>query len=65
METPYRNEKLLEDLKRVLDKETKLCIAYNLTQPGEFIKTMSMYRWNKTNISFHKKPAIFIIHKQG
>lgn len=64
METPYRNEKLLEDLKNVLDKETKLCIAYDLTQPGEFIKTMSMSLWKKTNINFHKKPAIFIIQKQ-
>ena len=63
METPYRNEKLLEDLKHVLDKETKLCIAYDLTQPGEFIKTMSMTLWKKTNINFHKKPAIFIIQK--
>ncbi len=63
METPYRNEKLLEDLKRLLDKETKLCIAYNLNQSGEFIKTMSVGVWNKTKIFFHKKPAIFIIHK--
>jgi 16S rRNA (cytidine1402-2'-O)-methyltransferase len=65
METPYRNEKLLEDLKRVLGRETKLCIAYDLTQPGEFIKTMDMNLWKKKNIRFHKKPAIFIIHKQG
>lgn len=65
METPYRNEKLLEDLKRVLNMETNLCIAYDLTQPGEFIKTMDMNLWKKTNIHFHKRPAIFIIHKQG
>ena len=65
METPYRNEKLLENLKRVLDSETNLCIAYDLTQPGEFIKTMDMGLWKKTNMSFHKRPAIFIIHKQG
>jgi 16S rRNA (cytidine1402-2'-O)-methyltransferase len=64
METPYRNEKLLEDLKRVLDSETNLCIAYDLTQPGEFIKTMDMNLWKKKNIHFHKRPAIFIIHKQ-
>ena len=64
METPYRNEKLLEDLKRVLDRETNLCIAYDLTQPGEFIKTMDMNLWKKKNIHFHKRPAIFIIHKQ-
>ena len=65
METPYRNEKLLEDLKRILDSETNLCIAYDLTQPSEFIKTLDIGQWKKKYISFHKKPAIFIIHKQG
>jgi 16S rRNA (cytidine1402-2'-O)-methyltransferase len=65
METPYRNEKLLEDLKKTLDRETKLCIAYELTQPDEFIKTMTVTEWNKTKLHFHKKPAIFIIHKEG
>ncbi|MDB2521146.1 SAM-dependent methyltransferase [Flavobacteriaceae bacterium] len=65
METPYRNEKLLEDLKQTLERETKLCIAYELTQPDEFIKTMTVGEWNKTKLHFHKKPAIFIIHKPG
>ena len=65
METPYRNEKLLEDLKQTLERETKLCIAYELTQPDEFIKTMTVGEWNKIKLHFHKKPAIFIIHKPG
>ncbi|MEC7124943.1 MAG: SAM-dependent methyltransferase, partial [Bacteroidota bacterium] len=64
METPYRNEKLLEDLKRILDSKTNLCIAYDLTQSSEFIKTLDIGQWKKKYISFHKKPAIFIIHKQ-
>ena len=63
METPYRNKKLLEDLKQVLNTETQLCIAFQLTQADEFIKTMNIGLWKKTKISFHKKPAIFIIHK--
>jgi 16S rRNA (cytidine1402-2'-O)-methyltransferase len=63
METPYRNEKLLEDLKQVLHTETQLCIAFQLTQADEFIKTRNIGLWKKTKISFHKKPAIFIIHK--
>ena len=65
METPYRNEKLLEDLKHILDSETNLSIAYDLTQSSEFIKTLNMGQWKNKYISFHKKPAIFIIHKQG
>ncbi|MEK9604311.1 MAG: SAM-dependent methyltransferase [Flavobacteriaceae bacterium] len=63
METPYRNEKLLEDIKQVLNPQTQLCIAYQLTQADEFIKTMSVGLWKKTKINFHKKPAIFILHK--
>ncbi len=65
METPYRNEKLLKDLKKTLDWETKLCIAYELTQPDEFIKTMTVREWKQKKLHFHKKPAIFIIHKEG
>ena len=64
METPYRNEKLLEDLKRILDRETNLCIAYDLTQPGEFIKTMDIRPVEEKIHPFSQKPAIFIIHKQ-
>lgn len=63
METPYRNEKLLEDIKQVLNPQTHLCIAYQLTQADEFIKTKSVGLWKKTKINFHKKPAIFILHK--
>jgi 16S rRNA (cytidine1402-2'-O)-methyltransferase len=65
METPYRNEKLLEDLKQVLNQNTQLCIAYELTQAEEFVKTMNVELWKKTKINFHKKPAIFIIHQQA
>ncbi len=65
METPYRNEKLLEDLKQVLNTETQLCIAYQLTQSEEFVKTMKVSMWEKIKISFHKKPSIFIIHNQS
>ena len=63
IETPYRNEKLFKDLKIVLDSQTKLCIACELTQPEEFINTMSVGKWRRKKISFHKKPAIFILHK--
>ncbi len=65
METPYRNEKLLEDLKMVLSPETQLCIAYELTQKEEWIKTMPVKVWKKTKISLRKKPAIFIIHQEA
>ena len=64
METPYRNEKLFEELKLILDSKTKLSIAFELTQPEEFINTMSVAMWRKTKIRIHKKPAIFTLHKE-
>ena len=54
METPYRNEKLLEDLKQVLNHNTQLCIAYELTQAEEFVKTMNVGLWKKTKINFEE-----------
>jgi 16S rRNA (cytidine1402-2'-O)-methyltransferase len=49
----------------VLNQNTQLCIAYELTQAEEFVKTMNVELWKKTKINFHKKPAIFIIHQQA
>lgn len=63
IETPYRNEKMIEDLLQVLSNETRLCIAADITLATEFIKTMSVHDWKKQKISLHKKPAIFILHK--
>lgn len=63
IETPYRNEKMFADLKATLTPTTNLCIAADITLPTEFIKTLSIQNWKKTNPDLHKKPAIFIIQK--
>lgn len=64
IEAPYRNEKLLMDLIDSLSAETMLCIAYNITELNEFIKTYTISDWKKKTLNFHKKPAIFIFHKK-
>lgn len=63
IETPYRNNKLMEDILQALQPNTLLCIACDLTLPTEFIKTLRVADWKKTNIDLHNRPAIFIIHK--
>lgn len=63
IETPYRNEKMLADLKASLSPNTNLCIAADITLPSEYIKTMSIKDWKHQQPDLHKKPAIFIIHK--
>ena len=63
IETPYRNNKLLEDLLQILQPNTHLCIATDITLPTEFIKTLRVADWKKIKVDLHNRPTIFIIHK--
>lgn len=63
IETPYRNMKMLNDLSSVLQPQTRVCVACDLTLPTEFIKTMSAKDWKHNKEDLHKRPAIFIIQK--
>lgn len=63
IETPYRNNKFLEDLCNTLNGNTNICVACDITLPSEFIKTMSANNWKKNNVDLHKRPTLFIIHK--
>lgn len=63
IETPYRNDKMLDDLKTILSDNTKLCIACDITLTTEFIATKTITEWRKKEISLHKRPTIYIIQK--
>ena len=63
IETPYRNNSVLEDLYKTLNPDTKICVACDLTLPTEYIKTQTAKQWKHSKLDFHKRPAIFIIHK--
>lgn len=63
IETPYRNNKMLEDICNSLHANTRVCVASEITLPSEFIKTKTVIDWKRTSIDLHKKPTIFIIHK--
>lgn len=63
IETPYRNNKLLEDILQTLQPNTNLCIACDITLPTEYIKTMPVSLWKKQQVDLHNRPTIFIIHK--
>ena len=63
IETPYRNEKLLFQLKSALTPSTMLCVAADLTLPTEYIRTMTAEEWKKESPNLHKRPCIFILHK--
>lgn len=63
IETPYRNNKLLEDILQTLQPNTHLCVAADITLPTEYIKTMKVSEWKKATIDLHNRPTIFIVHK--
>ena len=63
IETPYRNNKMLEDLMQALQPSTHLCIASDITLATEFIKTLRIADWKKEKIDLHNRPTIFIVHK--
>ena len=64
METPYRNNQLLEDLIKFLNPNTKLCIAANINHPTEeFIKTLKISDWKTQKPDLHKIPAVFVLGK--
>lgn len=63
MDTPYRNQKLLDELISVCKFDTMLCIACNITAKDEFIKTLPLAEWKNRKTDINKKPAIFVLGK--
>ena len=63
IETPYRNNKMLEDIIKSCRATTRLCIASNLTCEDEYIKTKSIKEWMGKLPDLSKKPSIFLIYK--
>jgi 16S rRNA (cytidine1402-2'-O)-methyltransferase len=61
METPYRNNKLMEELAATLHPDTKLCIAVDITLDTEFIATKTIAQWRNEHVDLHKRPTIFLI----
>ena len=62
IETPYRNNQLIETILKTCKPTTKLCIASELTGTNEYIKTKKVADWKKEKTDFHKKPVIFLLY---
>lgn len=63
METPFRNNQLLDDLLKTCNPQTLLCIASNINAENEFIKTKSIAAWRKEQVDLHKQPTVFVLYK--
>jgi 16S rRNA (cytidine1402-2'-O)-methyltransferase len=64
METPYRNNQLLEAIYKCLSPNTRLCIASYINHPTEeFIQTKKLSDWQKQKPDLHKIPTVFVLGK--
>jgi len=63
IETPYRNNKILEDIGTILHHDTRVCVACDLTLPTEYIKTTTAGEWKNIKVDLHKRPTIFLVHR--
>lgn len=61
IETPYRNNQLLETILRACMPATRLCIAAELTSEKEWVKTMTIKDWKNSIPDLHKKPTVFLL----
>jgi 16S rRNA (cytidine1402-2'-O)-methyltransferase len=62
IETPYRNNQLLEALIKTCQPHTKICVAVDLTAPTEKIQTKTVQQWKGALPQLHKRPAIFLMY---
>ena len=63
IETPFRNNHMLEDLCKYCQASTELVIATNISTESESIIRDSIKNWRKKNLNLNKKPSVFLIHK--
>jgi 16S rRNA (cytidine1402-2'-O)-methyltransferase len=61
METPYRNQKLIEAIIAVCNDNTRLCIASDITLESEAIRTMTIAEWKRNLPSLNDKLAVFVM----
>jgi 16S rRNA (cytidine1402-2'-O)-methyltransferase len=62
IETPYRNNQLVDALLKTCKPSTKLCIAVDLTGKNEWVKTKTIAEWKKNIPDIHKRLAIFLVY---
>lgn len=62
IETPYRNNRLIAELSRVLPGKMLLCVASDVTGSRQSIRTMPLSRWSTTEYDYDKTPTIFLLY---
>jgi 16S rRNA (cytidine1402-2'-O)-methyltransferase len=63
IETPYRNNKMVDEIMKHCKPQTKLCIAANITCEDEYIKTRTIKEWKGKVPDLSKTPCIFLLYQ--
>lgn len=62
IETPYRNQAMMDAILQSCHEQTQLCIACDVSLPSEMIVTKSIASWKTSPpIDIHKRPCLFLI----
>jgi 16S rRNA (cytidine1402-2'-O)-methyltransferase len=63
IETPYRNQQMMEALIEICRSQTRICLAVNLTMPDEMILTRTVEQWKQMKWpEIQKKPTVFLLY---
>lgn len=62
IETPYRNNKLIAELCRVLPPAMRLCVAADITGQAQSIITRPLSEWASATYDYAKTPTIFLLY---
>jgi 16S rRNA (cytidine1402-2'-O)-methyltransferase len=62
IETPYRNRAMFDAILQACLPTTRLCVATDLTLPGESIQTRTIAQWKKqTPPEIERRPTVFLL----
>ena len=64
IETPFRNNAMLQDLCKNLHPTTRLCVACNLTWDDELVVSQDVGAWKSFKGDLNKKPAVFLVYSE-
>lgn len=62
IETPYRNNQILETILKTCNPATRLCLAVDITGNNEVIQTKTIGDWKQRIPDINKRPAIFLLY---
>lgn len=62
IETPYRNNRLIDELSRMLPGDMLLCVASDITGPQQQIVTLPLSQWRARTYDYNKRPTIFLLY---